>query len=786
LPGWRRTARSSPSGWPCSPRWLDASGYGSRPRDADALLRILDGELRLITPTDPEGVEAEGQPLRPGGGQYYQLTHDYLVHSVRDWLGRKQKQTRRGRAELRLAERAALWNARPQDRHLPAWWEWLNIRLFTRPRDWTSSQRRLMRRAGRFHARRGAALVLALGVLALGGWWTFGALRARSLVETLLAARTADVPELVRELGPYRRWADPLLREKAVQADLGEGKRLHVALALLPADAEQADYLCDRLLSATGPEEVQVIRASLREHAPDAAARLWPVLQDDREGRDRRLRAAAALALSDAADPRWGALGDEVVHCLAGENILLLREWAELLQPVRARLIPHQIRRLMEADGGGSGAFLAMLRAYPEEAPAALQGQLDRSVSPQQQAQAAVALLHLGRAERVWPLFHQGADPTCRTYLIHRCAALGVDPAVLARRLLGDQEKDASVRQGLLLALGEYGADQRADVMRGPLVDRVLRDYRDDPDPGVHAGVEWLLRRWQLAERLAPLEQELLQASNGCQPKEEITEPRWCVNRQGQTFAVVPAPGEFEIGSPPDEKGRYARGNEARRRVRIDYPFAVALKLVTVAEFKRFQPGFQYLKEYSPGEDTPINGVGWYDAAEYCNWLSKQEGIPEDQWCYEPNAQGEYAEGMKVKANYQALSGYRLPTEAEWEYACRAGAATAWTHGSDEALLRHYAWYAVNAGETMHAVGSLKPNGLGLFDVHGNAWQWCQDVYGEEGFKDIVDVKNSDGRVLLGGSFTDGARNVRSAYRDRNVPGFRVNLYGFRVARTYR
>ena len=209
-----------------------------------------------------------------------------------------------------------------------------------------------------------------------------------------------------------------------------------------------------------------------------------------------------------------------------------------------------------------------------------------------------------------------------------------------------------------------------------------------------------------------------------------VTKPRWYVNGQGQTFAVIPAPGEFEIGSPPDERGRF--GGEDRRRVQIDYPFAVAMKLVTVAEFKKFRPDFQYSKQYSPGEDTPINEVSWYDAAAYCNWLSEQEKVPKDQWCYEPNAKGEYAEGMKVKANYRELSGYRLPREAEWEYACRAGTVTAWSHGSDEALLGHYAWYFVNSNSTMHPAGALKPNGLGLFDMHGNAWQWCQDIYDDE------------------------------------------------------
>ena len=172
---------------------LAASGYAGRPRDFDDLIHILDAELRLITPTDPEGSgrgggrrrsdDEGGRPdghaaaptLRPSSGvvrrlrpQYYQLTHDYLVPSLRDWLTRKQRETRRGRAELRLAERAALWSGQPETRFLPPWWEWLALRLLTRPRDWTTPQRAMMRRAGRHHAARGLLLAAGLVLLAAG------------------------------------------------------------------------------------------------------------------------------------------------------------------------------------------------------------------------------------------------------------------------------------------------------------------------------------------------------------------------------------------------------------------------------------------------------------------------------------------------------------------------------------------------------------------------------------------------------------------------------------------
>src|SRR5262249_32654434 len=148
---------------------LDASGYGSRPSDFDDLIRILDPELRLITPTKLEGGEGAAAPQERAGDEHYQLTHDYLVHSLRDWLTRKQKETRRGRAELWLADRAAVWNARPENRQLPSLLQWLGIRWWTREKNWTPTQRKMMRRATRLHAVRGMALGLLLAVAAVMG-----------------------------------------------------------------------------------------------------------------------------------------------------------------------------------------------------------------------------------------------------------------------------------------------------------------------------------------------------------------------------------------------------------------------------------------------------------------------------------------------------------------------------------------------------------------------------------------------------------------------------------------
>ena len=147
---------------------LDISGYGRKPRTFKDLMRILDSETRLLTPTDPQAFSADPQHTEPGT-RYFQLTHDFLVPSLRDWLTRKQRMTRSGRIELRLAERSMMWQAHPERRQLPSLWEWLTIRLFTRPSQWTSTQRKMMQVAVRRHAMIAVTLLLAFLTLLFAG-----------------------------------------------------------------------------------------------------------------------------------------------------------------------------------------------------------------------------------------------------------------------------------------------------------------------------------------------------------------------------------------------------------------------------------------------------------------------------------------------------------------------------------------------------------------------------------------------------------------------------------------
>jgi len=187
-----------------------------------------------------------------------------------------------------------------------------------------------------------------------------------------------------------------------------------------------------------------------------------------------------------------------------------------------------------------------------------------------------------------------------------------------------------------------------------------------------------------------------------------------------------------------------------------------------------------------------MNEVNWYQAAAYCNWLSRKDNLPE---CYVPNLHGEYAAGMRIKPDALSLSGYRLPTEEEWEYACRAGAGTSRSYGASLDLLGRYAWYSATSRNRAWPCGSLQPNDLGLFDMLGNILEWCQDL-SKDNLPDrsgkinastsrylIVDDTHS--RLLRGGSYLNGPVDIRSATLFGYTPALCVFSSGFRPSRTY-
>ncbi len=250
---------------------------------------------------------------------------------------------------------------------------------------------------------------------------------------------------------------------------------------------------------------------------------------------------------------------------------------------------------------------------------------------------------------------------------------------------------------------------------------------------------------------------------------EHLGVPVETTNSIGMKFAFIP-PGEIVMGSPEgeagresdekDELGRLLDEDETLHKVTLPQPFQMGMFEVTQDQYQKVM-GMNPSKY--KGSQNPVEQVIWNDSVEFCRKLSEQ---PEEK-----------------AAGYT----YRLPTEAEWEYACRAGTTTAYSFGDSVSELDDHAWYNKNSNHTTHAVGQKKPNAWGLCDMYGNVWEWCQDWngrYPNGAQTDPTGPKTGSVRVIRGGSWLMNSARCRSAYRTWNSPVTQLHHLGFRVLRS--
>jgi serine/threonine protein kinase/formylglycine-generating enzyme required for sulfatase activity len=810
---------------------LEVSGYSQRPKEFESLMRVLNSELRLITPTDPEGLdlaEARSDPSFHYADRYFHLTHDYLVPSLRGWLTRKQKETRQGRAELLLAERAADWARHPTARSLPSFSEWLSILLFLPRRSRANPPRNheVLRAATRHF---GVRILGAAAVIGLLSWMAYqwsGANPAATYVHSLATARIVDVPALVRKIEPVRRWADPRLREMFEAAGPDSPERVRAALALLPVDGRFADDLLNRLTRAE-PDEFAVIYEALRDSAdrPSIVSRLWNDATDAAKPPGVRFRAGAALARFSEAGPMPEYVEWQRVAPFLASEFLAVAEvdpasndgWFRQLRPIQREMVPEltklfrdgrtpfqqnvsalllftflddgdplladlgvdatpdQLSRLLPKIQSRKPPVVGRLHGIVLEGSSADADEEGRDRRAKRQAHAAALLLELGEAEPALKMLYFGTDPRHASYLIARLADCRADP----ERVLNQLEKadGPGVRAGLILAMGSYPADSMPAPLLTRFRRRLLQLWQGDPSCFVHSAAEWALRSWKSADELADMRAEAAKAGR----RDGFG---WYVSPEGFTFAVIEAPVDVKLGSPPTEANRDSDESPVTRHIRRT--FAISTTEVTKAQYLRYNPRFRHSSEHAPDPDCPISAINWFDAAGYCRWLTDKERISEDQMCFPLDIKS----GMALPDDALSRTGYRLPTEAEWEYACRAGSSTPRFYGHDPALLRSYAWYHDNADDRSWPVGSLKPNAFGLFDMLGNVSEWCIDIYNKGRPADSADALTGhpiDRLVQLsqrGEGFNNSARALRSANRQFNIPQAISYSTGFRIART--
>lgn len=452
----------------------------------------------------------------------------------------------------------------------------------------------------------------------------------------------------------------------------------------------------------------------------------------------------------------------------------------------------HAAYALADSDEGARDFVLAAIPTAPaaeckniitalehakKEAVAEVSRQWRKSTDTSSKVRYAIVALHLDDPEPARAQLAIKENPIERTAFIRAYAAWHGDLSVAARRLAASN--DEAFRSGLCAALGTVDSTES-----GSAIDAIRKVYAEASDGGTHSAAGWALRQW-----------------GGNLPKIErstapVLDRHWFVNGKGIAMIEVPD-GTFIMGTA----GMPQFDDESpAHEVVLTRPYYLADREVTVEQFQRFVDDADYpasekprnwegpSKDYSPTPDCPVQMVSWFDAILYCNWLSEREGRNK---CYVRTGKklmikdyiGREEENDEWRCDF-AADGYRLPTEAEWEFAARAGSSADYCFGAGTTTLADYDWFVNNADTRTWPGGRKLPNARGLFDMHGNVCEWCWDyeaAYSAEPIKDPHGPAMGKDRVLRGGAVTLGALACRSAYRGTHRPTFRSAGYGIRV-----
>ena len=665
--------------------------------------------------------------------------------------------------------------------------------------------------------------VVAIGFASVTWQWlaTKRAEQGRTVaqVDALLGASPDAIPTLLSGLAPYRADVVPMLRRRLSNGGLSAEETLRVHLGLLANDASDAGPLFDSLFTVD-METFLLVRDFLLARPVRFDDRFWNLLESEETSADIRFRAACFLAaLPHVPLDQWNKHTDFIVHQLVEEVLQNPSDYAVLrdaLRPIAGRLMPALTHIYSDSAAAESRRRAAMnlLADYAENQPTVLANLLldaepwqfqnlmpviadnhrlvavdhfrhfvasagtSRSLQladmlAKQRANAAIALVQLEQAQAAWPLLETSADTSARSYFIDRYARSGAGPQTLIDQLRS--ETDVARRRALYLTLGGFSASDIPNDQLAALKPALRSAFASDPDSGIHAAIRWLLTQWNLDAEIEAAEHELIEHA-------EISPARndWYVNSRNHTM-LVHGPASFRMGSPPDELQRYKE--ETLHERRINRTFAIAMCETTIGQYRAFDPGWPPIEiNEVQDDDCPVYFVSWNQAAAYCNWLSREEGIPEDQWCYVA-ASGK--DGFLTEAeNCLTRSGYRLPTEAEWEYACRGGTASARFFGHSAELLPQYAWCPANTElGRKRPVGLKKPNDMGLFDVYGNVDEICHDRLREP------NGGPAENYIVTRGGAAGDLEPPRSALRnfafnDPDNPNQGGLAMGFRIART--
>jgi formylglycine-generating enzyme required for sulfatase activity len=685
-----------------------------------------------------------------------------------------------------------------------------------------------------------AAAILVLAMLVGGLAWRAAAARHQRRIDLALidSIASADLRALPTMLGSLSARGDDSNTRQLIRASLAnlhppDPRWVNLCLAASALGSGPAgDALLDYLPQAR-PGELSLLVSRLAEHKEPLPDSAWEKLAAP-EIKDRgKLNLACLVARTAPDDLRWSGITPSVAAALIEVHPIDIGAYTNMLMPARKQLVASladayrqrvsndPLRRevvagllsrlaadeparladlLVDADQHEFSLFVEAIQSQKELAkPPLHRAAATRTMfaalaankpwetrhavvqtydaSERRRATAMIALWRLGERDVALHALRDGSEPALESWLVELLAPLGVAAGELVDEV--HAAEGAGLRKSLLLALGNLDLEGLPEARRVQISEAVRRLYKDDPDPGVHSACE------QLLAKHLNVDPPSVDARRDEKPS---ATRRWFNGPNDHTFAVLDS-ADYTMGAPLDEMTR--EEDETPHLVRIGHNYAIATKETSVGQFLRCRDDY-FNRRYSASDDCPANNISWYDAAAYCRWLSELEGVAENQMCFPPR--DEIGPGMKLPENWIARTGYRLPTESEWEYACRGGTTTSRYCGEGKALLPRYAWFVENSDDHAWPVGRLLPNRFGLFDMMGNVTERCFDEYGlypakaENGAAAPrgarAPVNGASLRVFRGGNFGDAEHNLRSARRYANAATDEWALVGFRVART--
>ena len=765
---------------------MSRSGISSHAR-FQKTIKILAEDLKLITPVDPTDLRESDKD------HYFQLTHDFLVPTLRHWLNREKSRTLKGRAQLKLKERAAMWASKPEKRQYPSFNEWVLISVLTASSRSQPEEEQLMKVSSRHYWTRIVLSCITIAILSLVGIKTYQYQSEQAeistvngLVDDLWISEFEYLPELVDRLEQYSgRW-ETAVSDKVQSPRASEENLLRGRMALARQDKLSAEALFPSLLKLNADEQAIVID-ELRPYRELATAYLQSRFGKGDLSDLELIRAGAALSGYSPNHEIWKDLGPEVVDRLASLNPLEASEWITSFVPASGHLLSPAVEIVATGSEDPSKALLAAgmasrfggnnSEALPIEllVKALIDGEINatRALNPIVRSRwdelekpirsvydSKVARDYSPEAEkllaqqvRVIGLYFQSGDsevlmkslrksredPRLRGGVIEKMSE--VCPEVEDLIALVNEASESEILYPLILSLTSYPEDTLPVASLTSVLEKKEENHQE---AGIRLTARWTRKHLGLAG-------EDLEVASGL------------------TMIPIEAPGKFVTGSPENEPGR-DRGERMKGR-NISYAFEVGATEVTVAEFLAYDPKFGYATEVTPDLNCPINRTSMLDAMRFCRWLNEKQADFDADWtCYPPI--DEIGMGMKLPPDFHKRPGYRLPTKMEWEYVCRAGSRTARFFGDSDVYIEKYSNGALNSAGKISPVALFRPNPFGLFDVYGNVGEWSHDP-----------DKPMEYTVVHGNDYRTIPKGLRSAFTGPTQINMKFSTAGFRLVR---